>query len=958
MTFSIGQRWISNTESQLGLGIITEVDGRQVCISFPAAEEDRIYATDNAPLSRISYKVGEEIITNEQQKLKVTAIKEQDGILFYTGEDESGKLFQVSELALNCFIKLNTPQQRLFSGLLDKLSTFKLRIETLNHVSRLQRSKARGLLGSRASHLIHQIYIAYEVAQRFTPRVLLADEVGLGKTIEAGMILHYQLHTGRASRVLIIVPNSLIHQWFVEMLRRFNLYFSIIDQNRYDNLANHSGESEYENLPIEENLGTDNLFESEQLVLTNLDFLMENEEIRQQILTVHWDLLVVDEAHHLHWSEESQSPEYTFIEKLSTQSGGLLLLTATPEQAGIESHFARLRLLDPARFYDFAAFKKEEKQYQEINQVVQELLDYKEKNETDELHSQSQLRLAQFLGEEVPSSINATIQALLDRYGTGRVLFRNTRVAIKGFPIRIVHPVPLTCPDIYSMVNKKLKSTNLYPESLLDNESWVNHDPRVSWLVDKIHELYPKKILVICAEAKTAITLEQYLKLKTGIRSAAFHEGLTIIERDRAAAYFAEDDNGAQVLVCSEIGSEGRNFQFSHHLALFDLPLNPDLLEQRIGRLDRIGQNHPIEIHVPYIIGTAQEKLFRWYHEGINIFQQSCSVGFSIFETFQDRLLPILSNPDPEKNLIEELIIDTKLHTEAIKKELSAGRDRLLELNSCNYIIGKELIDAIEAEENSLELENYMSLVYQEYGIDQEYHSENAEILRPGNHMKTTHFPGLKEDGMTVTYSRPKALIREDMEFLSWEHPMIHDSMEMILESDLGNATVTTISIKSIKPGTLFLETFYTINSAAPKYLQLDRFLPLSPIRILMDTTNKNLSNILNYEQLNGLCEPVKRHLGYPVIKQVRENIESILKQTHEVAEAQMRLLVEDAKSKMELTISQEINRLEALQKLNPAIRDEEIQFFKKQISESTHFINACTLKLQAIRVVINVNSR
>ena len=74
---------------------------------------------------------------------------------------------------------------------------------------------------------------------------------------------------------------------------------------------------------------------------------------------------------------------------------------------------------------------------------------------------------------------------------------------------------------------------------------------------------------------------------------------MSILERDRAAAYFADEEFGAQVLICSEIGSEGRNFQFSHHLVLFDLPAHPDLLEQRIGRLDRIGQQHTIQLHVP-----------------------------------------------------------------------------------------------------------------------------------------------------------------------------------------------------------------------------------------------------------------------------------------------------------------------------------------------------------------------
>ncbi len=98
-----------------------------------------------------------------------------------------------------------------------------------------------------------------------------------------------------------------------------------------------------------------------------------------------------------------------------------------------------------------------------------------------------------------------------------------------------------------------------------------------------------QKVLVICAKATTALQLEQVLREREGIRAAVFHEGMSIIERDRAAAWFAEEDTGAQVLLCSEIGSEGRNFQFASNLVMFDLPFNPDLLEQRIGRLDRIG---------------------------------------------------------------------------------------------------------------------------------------------------------------------------------------------------------------------------------------------------------------------------------------------------------------------------------------------------------------------------------
>jgi ATP-dependent helicase HepA len=955
MTFIIGQRWISNTESQLGLGIITDLQGRQVGISFPAADEERIYAVDNAPLSRIIYKEGDEISTNDQQKIHVTHIKEQNGLVLYTGLDESGNEVQIKELALNCFIKLSTPEQRLFSGLLDKLNAFKLRIETLNNTSRLQQSVVRGLLGSRTSHLPHQVYIASEVAQRYAPRVLLADEVGLGKTIEAGMILHYQLHTGRAKRVLIVVPATLIHQWLVEMIRRFNLYFSIFDQSRYDQVHN-SDEFDDKDAELYETRVKENLFDSEQLVLCSLDFLMGNDEARQQALTADWDLLVVDEAHHLHWSEEAVSPEYSCIEQLAAHSKGLLLLTATPEQVGIQSHFARLRLLDPSRFYDLAVFKKEEERYQETNTLVQKLIEYKDSTQAEELSSELKSQLHSYLGDHSTSNINDTIRSLLDRHGTGRVLFRNTRTAIQGFPERHLHSYPLPRPSLYNSLAELTGVINLYPESTLENGLWIENDPRVAWLINKIDELYPKKILVICAKAKTAIALEQHLKLKAGIRSTAFHEGLSIIERDRAAAYFAEEEDGAQILVCSEIGSEGRNFQFAHNLVLFDLPLNPDLLEQRIGRLDRIGQRHTIEIHVPYLLNTAQELLFRWYNEGINLFEKSCSVGFSIYELFQDRLLPLLEKAmlESDSASMDELIADTKSYTEQISQALQAGRDKLLELNSCDLPKARELIDAIEGEENCLELENYMAKVFHEYAIDHEYHSEYAEILRPTEHMKTSHFPGLKEDGVTVTYSRTKALVREDMEFLSWEHPMVNESMEMILDSELGNATLTTISIKNIAPGTIFLETFYTVNCAAPKELQLDRFLPFTPIRILMDVTGKNLSKILGYEQLNEMCEPVKRHLGYPIVKQVRDDLEHILANSNKVAEEQMAEMINLGQTEMKQSIGHEVSRLEALQKINPAIRDEEIAFFKQQIEDSEHFINSATLKLQALRVVIN----
>ena len=284
MEFIIGQRWVSHADTQLGLGIVSNLDGRLVTISFPAVAEERTYAIDNAPLSRLRYKEGDQITTLDDEELVVTAVEEVRGLLFYTGIDHHDAQQTIPELELDCFVQLTTPQQRLLNGQFDKLATYQLRTQTLEHTNRLQQSPVRGLMGSRTNLLKHQVYIASEVGQRYAPRVLLADEVGLGKTIEAGMIIHQQLITGRASRILIIVPNTLIHQWLVEMLRRFNLHFSIFDQER-----------------IASTQSDENPFEGEQLVLCSLGFLVDKPELHEDLLGAKWDLTVVDEAHHLQW---------------------------------------------------------------------------------------------------------------------------------------------------------------------------------------------------------------------------------------------------------------------------------------------------------------------------------------------------------------------------------------------------------------------------------------------------------------------------------------------------------------------------------------------------------------------------------------------------------------------------------------------------------------------------------
>jgi len=949
-SFQAGQRWISSTESELGLGIVIRIANRRVEMSFPAAGETRVYAADIAPLNRVRYEAGQRVNNVEGQAMLITGIEERNGCLIYLGSDENENPMVLPELELDSFVQFSHPQERLFAGQIDSIGAFRLRTDTLRFHRELQESSVAGLLGARIQLLPHQLYIASKVAVRYAPRVLLADEVGLGKTIEAGLIVHQQLISGRASRVLIAVPENLIHQWLVEMLRRFNLFFTILDEERCQALT----ES-----------GTDNPFESAQLLLCSMSFLSDNTDRLAQAVATEWDLLVVDEAHHLEWHEHSPGVAYQAIENLSQKSSGLLLLTATPEQLGIEGHFARLRLLDPARYSSLEAFREEEARYAPVNDLVQILL---AEDGPQQLGSVSvQNRLESFLGKAAldklnkereqghadPEKIlNRLIGEILDRHGTGRVLFRNTRASIEGFPKRKLHQHLLARPATFD-TDKSSDGIEaaLIPEQIL-GEGWVLTDPRINWLTEFLKQHRDNKILVICSRAGSAQEVEEHLRLKHGVHSAVFHEGLSLLARDRAAAYFADEEQGAQVLVCSEIGSEGRNFQFSHQLVLFDLPLNPDLLEQRIGRLDRIGQHNDISIHVPCYQQSAQEILLRWYHEGVNAFERTCAIGQTMYEEFEQDLTYCLQNPE-DLVAIDNLLNQTRAGADVLQASLRNGRDRLLELNSCDNTRAEQLVEAMQEHEQRLVLSDYMGRVFDQFGVDQEHHSAGSIIVHPGEHMIGHSFPGLPEDGLTATYQREIALTREDFQYLTWEHPMVTGAMDMVMSGDPGNTAFCTLKLPALKAGTILLEAIFTINCPAPAALQLHRYLPLTSIRIVVDSRNNDLGEILTERHFNKLGQKVRRHTAQDFVRQTRSKITSMLKQAEQLAAPKQQLIIETASVHMQSLQQSELHRIQALAKVNPNIRQEEVDHISTETIELQRFLDSSQIKLEALRVAI-----
>ena len=193
--FIPGQRWISDTEPELGLGSVWRVQGRRVDINFPASRDRRTYAVDNAPLTRAVFAPGDRIRDRDGRPLLVISVQERDGLLTYRGQSDDGTGVRLAEADLSAALQFSRPQERLFAGQFDAPYWLDLRLQTLAQRQRLEQLPVRGLGGARTALLRHQLYIAREVSGRAAPRVLLADEVGLGKTIEACLILHRLLIT-------------------------------------------------------------------------------------------------------------------------------------------------------------------------------------------------------------------------------------------------------------------------------------------------------------------------------------------------------------------------------------------------------------------------------------------------------------------------------------------------------------------------------------------------------------------------------------------------------------------------------------------------------------------------------------------------------------------------------------------------------------------------------------------
>lgn len=943
MAFAPGQRWISLAEPELGLGTVLRIDGRTVQLAFAASGTVRAYATHAAPLQRAQFRPGDKV-AGGGRSFVIERVEAANGVLRYFGAGEA-----LAEGELDDVQDLSKADERLISGRVDPADRFDFRATALVQRAEARRSPAWGLHSARIDLVRHQLRVAEIAAARRPVRVLLADEVGLGKTIEAGMILAQLLGAGRITRTLIVLPETLVYQWFVELLRRFNLQFAVFDEERCE--------------AIELAADGRNPFADEQLVIVDLAFLRDSPRRREQAFAAGWDLLIVDEAHHLAWNPDAASPEYALIDRLAQTIANLILLTATPEQLGRTGHFARLRLLDPARYADLGRFQQEADGYVRLSAMVDKL------QHAQPLADSEQVELAQLLRDDVAlvgalavagrdrDATDAVLAALIDRHGTGRVMFRNRRAAVGGFPRRIARIDELAADAVDDEFRQHLLAEFLSDAQQPPAPMAFDYaaDPRLAWLVGLLEREPDEKFLLICRSQAKVLALEEALRTRSAVKLARFHEAMTIVQRDRNAAYFAERD-GARLLLCAEIGSEGRNFQFAHKLVLWDLPLDPDLLEQRIGRLDRIGQRGDIGIHVAVLHGSAQQALLRWYDAGLDALRTSPADGRELYKRFGSRLREVAveharggEDTDAE---IDSLVAETRAAHMELSTLIRAGRDRLLELASEREARTEALRRALAAADADTGRDEFVLRLFEQFGIENEDHGARTYVLDP-EYLSTDGFPGLRDGPQQVTFDRATALVREELPLLGADHPMVTGALDLLLDGEFGNAAF--LVDEALPARSALLQCLFVLDPVAPPALQAQRFLPPLPILATVD------SRLGAREDWQARPAALQRNADRAVdARRYRKFLAALvppmLKRAEELARERADGEIAGAVEAAERELGAEHARLTALARVNPGVAPAEIDALADRLTALRAALPRALLRLDAVRFVCSVD--
>ena len=601
-------------------------------------------------------------------------------------------------------IPITDPVERFQYNKIGSLEKYRLQEVTRWYLWQHMHNDLVSLGNVRVDIMPHQVGVVHKVISNYPHRFMLCDEVGLGKTIEAGMALKELRIRGGAQRVLIIAPSNLARQWQFEMKTKFNESFAILNTNtvNYIRSRGYSG----------------NPFTYDNSVICSSSWVSRR-QWSELCKEVDWDFIIVDEAHHARMHEDGRTTGlYDVVHDLAlannaARSRSLLLLTATPMQLGTHEIYALVELLDPVLFPSPQDFEQHRKSVPGLNRLVERIQSQEYSVSDDDVE-----QVSEWLGAETDvvrqrfsageDERDKLADELSDRHLLSEVMIRNRKSVVGGFMPRkatrwevelsqeereatealedyiqygfnlaegtggnAIGFVMVTFQKLMASSIAAIKSSLqarrerieqrratqdseaelverlddddnagdvigsvgsdavdaeiVFLSRTIDALNRVTIDSKSGALLEQLSELYEEdsdqKVLIFTQFRETQNYLADLLGAN-GWEINLFHGQMNAAAKDRAVESF-RNSTGRQILISTEAGGEGRNLQFCHMLVNYDLPWNPMKVEQRIGRIDRIGQENVVNIFNLWVKGTIEERVLDVLENRINVFQET-----------------------------------------------------------------------------------------------------------------------------------------------------------------------------------------------------------------------------------------------------------------------------------------------------------------------------------------------
>ncbi|WP_280768414.1 DEAD/DEAH box helicase [Salipaludibacillus daqingensis] len=452
----------------------------------------------------------------------------------------------------------------------------------------------------------YQYEVARKTIEEMNGKAILADEVGLGKTIEAGLILKEYMIRGLVKKVLILAPPSLVSQWCMELNKKF--YIPAVEQRKNPQ------------------------WEAVDVMVTSLD-TAKRERHSSIIKEIDYDMVIIDEAHKL---KNKQTKNYQVVKEIKRKF--CLLLTATPVQNKLSELFHLISLLKPGYLGDEDSFSNTFKQkgsHEELRELIQKVMIRNRRHDTKMDWPKRFVKTIPIHFNDQQTSVYHKITSLKEHLKQESIPMQ-TAFLVLTLQREFCSSREAVYMTLKNSVEKGKISPIIVENQIVPLITELNNlpaHPKAEKVIELIEQWDENEKVIIFTEYRaTQLYLQWYLNQK-GIRSVPFRGGFKRSKKDWMKQLF---QNQVQVLIATEAGGEGINLQFCHRIINYDLPWNPMRIEQRIGRIHRLGQEHDVHIYHLAVENTIEDHILHLLYKKIGLFEGVIGELDHILEKFTD----------------------------------------------------------------------------------------------------------------------------------------------------------------------------------------------------------------------------------------------------------------------------------------------------------------------------------